>query len=345
VSARSGAEEGRDPASDRPLVAFSQSPREGTVRLLGRTCRVAEPGSAGGWPATLPDAAALLAFMSDRVDVELLDRCPRLRIVAGALKGADNIDIAACTERGVWVTVVPQLLSAATAELAVALLLAAARRLREGDALVRSGHFGGWRRRLEGFSLRGAPVGVIGAGSLGRETIATLGALGARPSYHDPGLPSSLDGVPGLPLDELLRTSRAVIVAVPLRPDTVGFLDRDRIARLRPDAVLVNVGRGSTVDEAAVAAALAADRLAAYAADVFALEDESVAGRPAEIHPGLLAHPRSVFTPHLGTACTDVREAIELEAARNVVEALAGERPAGAINNPGAADGRRGAAG
>jgi phosphonate dehydrogenase len=338
--------EEQDPGSDRPLVVLAQVPRAGTLRLLREQCAVAvpDPGADGQWPAALPGAAALIAFMSDRVDADLLDRCPRLRIVAGALKGADNIDIAACTERGVWVTVVPQLLSAATAELAIALLLAAARRLREGDALVRAGEFDGWRRRLEGFSLRGAPVGVIGAGSLGRETIAVLAALGARPSYHDPSVPS-LDGAPGLPLDELLETSRAVIVAAPLLPGTVRLLDRERIAKLRPDAVLVNVGRGSTVDEAAVAAALAADRLAAYAADVFALEDTSLPDRPTAIDPGLLAHPRSFFTPHLGTACTDVREAIELEAAGNVLAALAGERPAGAINDPTAGDGRRGTVG
>jgi phosphonate dehydrogenase len=348
VSTQSWSGDGSHPQSGRPLVVLSQSPREGTLRLLEQSCTVAAPDPSadadGGWPAELPEAAALLAFMSDRIDAELLDRSPRLKVVAGALKGADNIDVVACAERGVWVTVVPQLLSAATAELAVGLLLAVARRLREGDALVRAGRFDGWRRRLEGFSLRGAPVGVVGAGSLGRETIAALTALGARCSYNDPGVPS-LDGVPRVPLDDLLEASRAVVVAVPLRPETVGLFDRAHIARLRPEAVLVNVGRGSTVDEAAVAAALAADRLAAYAADVFALEDESVAGRPVGVHPGLLAHPRSVFTPHLGTACTDVREAIELEAARNILEVFAGERPAGAINDPTVTDAHRGVAG
>ena len=321
----------------RPVVVAGQDLREGTLRLLEDSYRVA------GWDA-LAEADALLAFMSDRVDSLLLDRCPRLRVIAGVLKGADNIDVDACTERGIWVTVVPHLLSAATAELAVALVLAVARRLREGDALVRSGEFKGWRRRLEGFTLRDAPVGVIGAGDLGRETITALTALGARCRYHDPGV-SSIDDVPGLPLDQLLGTSRVVVVAVPLRADTIGLIGRERIAEMRSDAVLVNVGRGSTVDEAAVAEALAGNDLSAYAADVFAFEDESVAGRPGEIHPGLLAHPRSVFMPHLGTACTDVREAIELEAAHSIVEGLVGGRPAGALNDLGAADAHRGAGG
>lgn len=320
----------------RPLVALSQTAHPEALRLLQCRCRTAFPGSAGNeeprWPAEIREASALLAFMSDRVDEELLERCPDLKIVAGALKGPDRIDVPACTARGVWVTVVRELLSPATAEIAVALLLAAARRLREGDALVRAGQFAGWRRQLEGFSLRNTPVGVIGAGSLGRETIAVLTALGARCAFHDPGV-EQIAGARPLLLDELLKCSRAVVIALPLDKSTSGLLSADRIAAMPRGSILVNVGRGSTVDESAVAQALADNHLAAYAADVFATEDECSSGVPG-IHTGLLAHPRSVYTPHLGTACPETRGEIEAAAARSILQALEGKRPEGAINEP-----------
>jgi phosphonate dehydrogenase len=321
--------------SDRPLVALSQSPHPEVLRLL-RRYRIAVPRGAAKqpqWPAEISEASALLVFMSDRVDDELLKQCPELQIVAGALKGGDRIDVSACTAREIWVTVVPEILSPPTAEIAVALLLAAARRLREGDALIRAGQFDGWRRQLEGFSLRNAPVGIVGAGSVGRQTIAVLTALGSQCAYYDPAVTSVPDARP-LPLDELLRRSRAVVVALPLKPGTSGFLSSDRIGVMPSGSILVNVGRGSTVDESAVAEALAVDHLAAYAADVFAMEDGRLGEQPGYIHPGLLAHPRSVYTPHLGTACPEARGAIEAAAAQSILQALEGKSPDGAVNRP-----------
>lgn len=321
-------------AAGHPLAVFTQTPHADALSLLLRTCKVASleaTHGGGGLSAIPPDAAAVLAFMSDRVDARLLSRCPRLQIVAGAFKGADNVDVDACTARGVWVTVAEMQLSAPTAEMAVALLLALARRLREGDALVRTGGFEEWSRRLEGFSVRDAAVGVVGAGSLGREVLVALRALGARCGYSDPHVPQVGD-LRARALDDLLAHSEAVIVALPLAPGTRNLIDSRRIAVMPRGAVLVNVGRGSTVDEIAVVEALEAGHLAAYAADVFAVEDRSLADRPTCIHPGLLGHPRSMFTPHLGTAIDGARREIELAAARSIVQAVKGERPEGAIN-------------
>jgi phosphonate dehydrogenase len=325
----------------RPVVLVTQRTHPDVLALLERSCEVAVNDSARPLePEELATQAApasgLLVFMPDRIDRALLDRSPRLRVVAGAFKGADNVDTAACSARGIWVTVVPDLLSEPTAELAIALLLAAARRVREGDAFVRAGRFGGWRQGMHGMGLRGTPVGIVGAGAVGREIARLLVALGARPAYHDPGV-DHVDGAPARPLEALLRESRALVLALPLSAGTERLIDAARIALVPPGAILVNVGRGSTVDEAAVAAALSSGHLAAYAADVFAMEDTSRGHRPAGIDPGLLAHPRSVFTPHLGTAIGDVRREIELSAARSILQALAGERPKGAVNDVGRA--------
>lgn len=300
------------------------------LELLRRECDVTV-----GDPAGVPDAEALLVFMRDRVDAALLDRCPRLRVVAGALKGADNVDVAACTERGVHVTVVPDLLSQPTAELALALLLAAARRLREGEALVRSGRFDGWRPGLHGMQLGGTPAGVLGAGGVGGRVARMLAALGADVAIHDPAADPPA-GLAALELEPLLARSRAVVAALPLTAATLRLLDARRLALLPPGAILVNVGRGSTVDEAAVAAALESGRLGAYAADVFAFEDLSVPDRPGAIHPALLRHPRTVLTPHAGSAVAEVRSRIEEHAAASILQALAGRRPDGAINRPAA---------
>ena len=165
------------------------------------------PPSPEALAARAARASALLVFMPDRVDVPLLDACPELRIVAGAFKGADNVDVEACTARGVWVTVVPDLLSASTAELAVGLIIAVARRIREGDAAVRGGQFAGWRPALYGTGLEGTAVGIVGMGSLGRAIARRLSGFGCRLAYTDPAV-AEAEGLGPRSLEELLRESR-----------------------------------------------------------------------------------------------------------------------------------------
>jgi phosphonate dehydrogenase len=285
------------------------------------------------------DADALIVFMPDLVDRALLDACPHLTIVAGALRGYDNIDVAACTERGIWVTVVPDLLAEATAELGIGLLLALARRVPEGDAFVRGGTFAGWRPELYARGIAGSTVGIAGLGQLGRAFAARLAGFRADVRYTDARVldddAAAALGVRHVPLDELIATSDHLVLTLPLTDATHGLIDARRIATMRAGATLVNLARGSLVDEEAVAAALATGQLGGYAADVFAFEDWARAGRPGAIPPTLLAQrDRTLFTPHLGSAVTSVRRAIEGSAAEAVIDALRGARPTGAVNVP-----------
>jgi phosphonate dehydrogenase len=295
----------------------------------------------GVWPqlqvrAKARDAAGLVVCMADRVDEQLLRACPQLRIVAGVLKGHDNIDVTACTRRGVWVTVLPDMLTAPTAELVVGLMLAVMRRIVEGDGHVRGGRFAGWRPVLYGSSLERATVGIIGMGRVGRAVARRVRAFDAQVIYADrEPLPATCEGELGarrVPLAELLAGSDVVVPLVPLSESTCLLLGAGELGLLRPGAVVVNAGRGSVVDEEAVAAALDAERLGGYAADVFAFEDQRSPHRPAGIPGRLLAHPRTVFTPHLGSAVDGVRRDMGLAVAAQVRQALAGLRPDGAVN-------------
>jgi phosphonate dehydrogenase len=274
------------------------------------------------------DCTAMIAFMTDRVDAAFLDAAPKLRMIACALKGYDNIDIAACRARGVAVSIVPDLLTAPTAELAVGLLIALARQVPDGDRAVRAG-FAGWRPRFYGLGLDGARVAILGLGALGAAIAARLAPFGCTLVGVDPA--RDAPGVARLPLAAALAGADAVVAALPLLPDTRHLLDAQGLALLPPHAVLVNIGRGSTVREADVLAALQAGRLGGYAADVFEMEDWALPDRPRAIDPRLLAHPRTLFTPHLGSATTNARRAIEARAAANLADHLAGLTPRDAI--------------
>jgi phosphonate dehydrogenase len=282
------------------------------------------------------DARAVMAFMPDRVDRAFLDAAPHLNVVAAALKGYDNCDVGACTERGVWFTIVPDLLTAPTAELTVALMLGLGRRVLEGDRLVRSGSFDGWKPILYGTGLAGATVGLVGMGAVGRAVAARVKGFEARVLYYDPGPDERLADVGNaerVELAVLLARSDFIVLVAPLTGDSLHLINRATLARLKPGCCLINTGRGSVVDEEAVAEALSAGHLAGYAADVFALEDWSRADRPRHIPQALLDQPaRTLFTPHLGSAVDVVRRDIALAAARSIGQALRGEVPDGAVN-------------
>ena len=278
-------------------------------------------------------ADALLAFMTDHVDADFLSACPQLKVIACALKGFDNFDVAACTAAGVWVTIVPDLLTNPTAELAVALALGLGRKLRDADALVRSGTFQGWRPILYGMGLDQSVVGIVGLGAVGRAIATRLSGFGCRLLGVDPREEPPPGIVPS-DLPSALADSDYLILAVPLAPDSVHLIGRDALKRVKPGALLVNVGRGSVVEEVAVADALENGTLGGYAADVFEMEDWARADRPAGIEPRLLSHPRTLFTPHLGSAVDRVRREIGLEAAADIVAALCGRAPRHAINRP-----------
>jgi phosphonate dehydrogenase len=289
--------------------------------------------------ARAKDADALMAFMPDSIDGSFLDACPKLKIIGAALKGYDNFDVDACTRRGVWFSIVPDLLTIPTAELTIGLLLGLTRHLLEGDRRIRSGDFCGWRPELYGIGLTGCTLGIIGMGAVGRAIAKRLSGFDMTLVYCDNvALDAELEcawGVRRVSLNELLRESDFVVPMLPMTPQTHHLINANTIAQMKPGSHLVNTSRGSVVDEQAVAEALRSGQLAGYAADVFEMEEWQRPDRPNGIPKALLDNTaQTFFTPHLGSAVKEVRIEIEREAARNIIQAFCGQRPSGAINNP-----------
>ena len=274
--------------------------------------------------AALADAEGLLALLSLPIDDALLDGAPALRVVANYAVGYDNVDLAATQRRGIVVTNTPDVLTAATADLTLALMLAAARRLPEGGTLLRSGRWHGWEpEQLPALDLDGATLGVVGLGRIGQAVAARARGFGMRIVYAQrsraaPEVEATLDARP-LPLDELVTTSDIVTLHCRLSDETRHLMSAARIATMKPRAVLVNTARGAIVDEAALAAALARGHLLGVGLDVF--EDEP------RVHPGLAASPRAVLMPHLGSSTPGTRARMAELAAQSIADVLAGRRP------------------
>jgi phosphonate dehydrogenase len=284
------------------------------------------------------DADAFLAFMPDVVDEAWLSKTPKLRVIAAALKGYDNFDLAACTRRGVWVSNVPDLLTAPTSELTIGLMISLARKIRAGDSRIRKSRHSRWQPDLYGKGICGSTVGLIGTGMIGTAIAERLQGFGATLLYFDTkALQKDLEtrlNLTRCALPELLARCDFLIVALPLTANTYHLLNDDALAACKQGALLINPARGSVVDEAAVIRALESGRLGGYAADVFECEDLSIPGHPKGIPSRLLEHPATLFTPHLGSATESVRRAIELRAVANIADWACGRPPRDAVNHP-----------
>ena len=328
----------------KPKVVITNRPFQETIAFLEPHCNVAANSEVDIWSkpkmkAELRDATAMMAFMPDVVDGSFLAACPNLKMISCALKGYDNFDQKACARRDIVVTFVPDLLTEPTAELAVGLTIALARNMRAGDWHVRSNSHNGWRAHLYGKSLNGSVVGLLGFGAVGRATAVRLSGFGCQILYFDrsPLLVKEEQyfSAVSTTLDSLLESSDFILVCLPLNTATRHLIDVARIGQTKPGSYLVNISRGSVVDEKAVADALEDGHLAGYAADVFEFEDLALLDRRREIDPRLLAPGApTVFTPHIGSAVTSVRKDIELQAARNIVQFLRGETPEDVILQP-----------
>ena len=285
------------------------------------------------------DADGLLAFMNDRVDAAFLAACPRLRVIGAALKGFDNIDVEAATNAGVWLTIVPDLLTVPTAELAIGLMLALGRNIVAGDQGIKQRGFNGWRAQLYGAGLAGTTVGIVGFGLVGRAIAERLVGFQCRLLAHDQSVSGTLAKswpyVTMTSFADVIANSDYVVLALPLTADTTHLINAQTIAGMKAGARLVNPARGSLVDESAVAAAIARGQLAGYAADAFECEDWAIEDRPTRVDPRLTTPSApTVFTPHIGSGVADVRREIELSAARSIIDVLAGRIPFGAVNDP-----------
>ena len=255
------------------------------------------------------DAEGLLSLLTDRIDAELMEACPNMRAISNYAVGVDNVDLAAATARGIPVGNTPGVLTDSTADMAVALMLAAARRVVESDAVVRRGEWLTWEPEfLIGHDLHHATVGIVGYGRIGQ-------AVGRRVE----GFGCEVLHTRETPLEELLERSDFVTLHVPLNDETRGMIGEEALARMKPTAYLVNTARGQIVDKEALGRALREGRIAGAALDVTDPE-------PLPADDPLLEAPNLTVFPHLGSATHATREAMAELAVDNLLAALAGER-------------------
>ncbi len=283
--------------------------------LPGTTVSVPAAGHVDLASLDLATADALVCLVRDRVDGAVIARAPRLRLIASCAVGVDNIDLGAAAARGVAVTHTPDVLTEATAELAFALMLAVARRLGEGERLVRAHAWTGWALdQLLGVQLHGKTLGVVGFGRIGQALARRAIGFGMTVIHA-----SARPGCEPAELDALFARADVVSLHCPLTAATRHLVDARRLALMPPRAILINTARGDIVDEAALIAALTAGRLFGAGLDVYV-------GEPA-INPALHTCPRLVLAPHLGSATIEARTAMAQLCADAVIAVLSGGRP------------------
>jgi len=314
----------------RILVTYPLPPE---ARALLRGARVTtyrgpQPMPRAALAAGLRRADGALTLLTDRIDAALLAAAPRLRVVANSAVGFDNVDLQAAAARGIAVTNTPDVLTEACADLTFALLLAAARRVAEGDRLIRAGRWRGWDPALLlGTEVHGATLGLVGLGRIGTAVARRARGFGMRVLYYQRHLAARPPaGVTRVPLARLLATADFVSIHVPLTPATRHLLGVRELARMKRSAILVNTSRGAVVDERALTRALVSGRIAGAGLDVFAHEPR--------VPRALRSRPNVVLTPHVASATSATRRRMAVLAARNLAAVLAGRRPPNPVVPP-----------
>ena len=303
-------------------------------KILGENCDV-EYWEQPGRPTReevlrrVENKEGLICLLTEKVNDELLQAAPKLKIAANVAVGFDNIDVAACTKRGVVATNTPGVLDETTADFAFALLMAVARRLGEGDALARSGNWKGWDLdQLVGTDVWGKTLGIVGFGRIGKAMARRASGFRMKVIYTD-AVRATVEAEKELraeyrDMNALLAESDFISVHTPLLPETRGLFNAAKFEHMKQTAFLINTSRGPVVDEAALVGALENGKIAGAALDVFEKE-------PA-IHPGL-NRPNVVLAPHIASASLETRAKMACMAAESVVATLQG-RPAANILNP-----------
>ncbi|MGE0358020.1 MAG: 2-hydroxyacid dehydrogenase [Burkholderiales bacterium] len=278
----------------------------------------------------LAGCQGVLTTIMDRVDEALLAKVPGLKVVSNIAVGVNNVDVAACTKRGIRVTNTPGVLNETTADLAWALLMACARRIAEGDAYVRRGD---WKVGFEmeanlGTDVHGATLGIIGMGRIGQAIAKRATGFDMEILYHNRSRIPEADeqrlGATRVEKDELLARSDFVVLMVPYSPAVHHLVGAAEIAKMKPTAILVNTARGGVVDDAALVEALKAGRIAGAGIDVFE-------GEP-RVNAGYLGLHNAVLTPHVGSATRATRLAMCETAAANLTAVLEGRAPPNLVN-------------
>jgi lactate dehydrogenase-like 2-hydroxyacid dehydrogenase len=279
----------------------------------------------------LADKEGVLATGSDRMDASILDAAPRLKAVCNNAVGYNNIDLAACNERGVLATNTPGVLDETTADTTWALLMAAARRITEAERWLRAGNWKeGWKHdRLLGQDVHHATLGIIGMGRIGQAVAQRAKGFSMRVIYHNRNrVPKSIEkqlGAKYASLEKLLKDADFVSLNLPYSPESRHLIGAKQLALMKPTAVLVNAARGGIIDDAALVQALRERRIAAAGLDVFE-------GEP-KLNPGFLDLDNVVLVPHVGSATRATRMAMATLAAKNLTAALAGRRPPNLLNH------------
>ena len=271
----------------------------------------------------------LVCLLTDRIDAAVMDAAgPQLRGIANYAVGCDNVDVAEATRRRIPVSNTPGVLTETTADLAWALMFAAARRIAESDRLVRGGRWRGWEpMQMLGVDVAGKTLGIVGAGRIGDAVARRAVGFRMRVLYHDEVARPELEkacGARRAALDELLREADFVSVHVPLTAATRHLIGAREFGLMRETAVLVNTSRGPVVDEAALVEALRAGRIFAAGLDVYEKEPQ--------LAPGLAELDNVVLAPHIGSASRETRARMAVMAATNLVAMLRGERPENCVN-------------
>lgn len=312
-------------SSQLPGLALQRLGKRHTLRL-----RDGAPLSGKALAAFAQGAQALICLLADRVDASFFAACPDVKVVAVYAVGVNNVDLAAAARAGVWVTNTPDVLTEATADLTLALLLAVTRRVVEGDRLVREGKFSGWRPDLLlGVGLSGKKLGVVGFGRIGQAVAKRARSFGLEVLYNSRRrhLEGEGEGVRFVgDLDELVAQVDFLSLHCPLTPETFHLMDRSRLLRMKPGAFLINVARGEVVDEGALVEVLRSGHLAGAGLDVYE--------REPLLHPGLAELPNVVLLPHLGSATRETREAMADLVVDNVLAVLEGKPPLTPVAGP-----------
>ncbi len=270
---------------------------------------------------------AVIAVLGDRFDDEIFERCSSLRIVSNFAVGYDNVDLDAATRRGVWVTNTPGVLTDATADLAITLLLSLTRSIIAGHRVMQQDRYRGWHPLDHlGVGIQGKTIGIVGMGRIGLATARRALAFGMNVMYTNRSDRDVEGPFRRASLEQLLTESDVVSIHCPLDSGTASLFDAERIAAMKPGAYLINTARGPIVDEAALVAALESGHLAGAGLDVFENEPHA--------HPGLRNREDVVLLPHIGSATIETRSEMARLAAENVNAVLRGKRPPHPVNEP-----------
>ncbi len=268
-------------------------------------------------------AVGLLTLLTERVDAEVMDRCPDLKVISQCATGVDNIDLDEAQKRGIVVCNTPGVLAETCADFTFALMLGVSRRLIEGDQMIRNGRFHGWGPlMLTGADVFGATLGIVGMGQIGQAVARRAAGFGMRVLYWSRSEQPGGERVESL--DQLLAESDFVSLHLPLSPQTHHLINASRLAMMKPTAYLINTSRGPVVDEHALAVALKEQKLAGAALDVFE--------REPLVEPLLLECPNTLLTPHIASASRSTREKMALMAVKNLIDTLEGRKPLHRVN-------------